>query len=63
MFSPAKKPAQVNPIIINGQHIAQVTPAKLLGVTLSVGLKLNTHIVHIVGKANQRVFMMSAEEG
>ena len=73
VLSPAKKPAQVinpvvingqhiaqviNPVVINGQHIAQVTSAKLLGVTLSVDLKWNTHIVNIVGKANQRVLMM-----
>ena len=73
VLSPAKKPAQVinrvvingqhiaqviNPVVINGQHIAQVTSAKLLGVTLSVDLKWNTYIANIVGKANQRVFMM-----
>ena len=58
VFISAKKPAQVNPIVISGQHIAQVTSGKLLGVTLSVDLNWDIHIVNIVGKADQRICML-----
>ena len=55
VFSSAKKPAQVRSVAINGRQIAQVTSAKLLGVTLSVDLKWD---IHIVVEADQRVFML-----
>ena len=47
------------PMFVNGQRVERVHSLKLLGVHLSDDLTWNTHVDHILKKANSRLFALS----
>ena len=48
----------MDPIFIEEHELVPVSSAKILGMYISVDLKWNTHITHIVSKASKRLYFL-----
>ena len=49
---------KLDPIFIAEHELVPVSSAKILGMYISVDLKWNTHITHIVSKASKRLYFL-----
>ena len=49
---------KLDPIFIEEHEFVPVSSAKILGMYISVDLKWNTHITHIVSKASKRLYFL-----
>ena len=49
---------KLDPIFIEEHELVPVSSAKILGMYISVDLKWNTHITHIVSKASKRLYFL-----
>ena len=46
------------PVIVDGNELSVVSSAKILGVTLSSGLRWNDHVNEAIRKANNRLYFL-----
>jgi hypothetical protein len=58
IFHFARSEPLCTPITIEGTAINQVSEAKILGVIIRSDLKWNSHIDHLLKKANKRLYLL-----
>ena len=49
---------KLDPLVIEEHELVPVSSAKIVGTYISVDLKWNTHITHIVSKASKRLYFL-----